>query len=87
MNEKIEKIENFIKNNNLVLSHTYTDKIKSPKRPLKRVTYCILNDLSDTQKESLTNFYNNNNLKNTGITLKNSKYSPHVLLISSVISD
>ena len=57
---KYTEIKNFIKNNNLVVTHMYSEQQKTS----RRVTYCILDDLTDFQRESLKNFCNNNNLKN-----------------------
>jgi hypothetical protein len=68
---KYTEIKNFIKNNNLVVTHMYSEQQKTS----RRVTYCILNDLTDFQRESLKNFCNNNNLKN--FKLSHSKYTPY----------
>lgn len=66
---KYIEIQNFIKNNNLTVTQIYSDKQKTS----RRVTYCILNNLNETQKTELKKFSENNNLQNFKIT--KSKYS------------
>lgn len=68
---KYVEIRNFIKNNNLVVTQMYSEKRKNS----RRVTYCILNNLSETQLLNLKNFSENNNLRNFNLT--HSKYSPY----------
>lgn len=68
---KYTEIKNFIKNNNLVTTHMYSEKRKNS----RRVTYCILNNLNETQLLNLKNFSENNNLRKFKVT--HSKYSPY----------
>ena len=68
---KYTEIKNFIKNNNLVTTHMYSEKRKNS----RRVTYCILNNLNETQQLSLENFSKNNNLHNFNLT--ESLYTPY----------
>ena len=68
---KYVEIRNFIKNNNLVMTKMYSEKRKNS----RRVTYCILNNLSEIQLNELKKFSENNNLQNFKIT--QSKYTPY----------
>ena len=68
---KYVEIRNFIKNNNLVVTKMYSEKQVTS----RRVTYCILNNLTQTQLLNLKNFSENNNLRNFKVT--QSKYTPY----------
>ena len=68
---KYVEIKNFIKNNNLTVTHMYSEKRKNS----RRVTYCILNNLTETQLNELKKFSENNNLRNFNLT--QSKYTPY----------
>ena len=61
---KYVEIRNFIKNNNLTVTQMYSEKQKTS----RRVTYCILNNLTETQQNELKKFSENNNLQNFKIT-------------------
>lgn len=69
---KYVEIQNFIKNNDLAVTHVYSDKLKSGKR---RVSYCIYNNLTETQKNELIHFSKTTQLKEFKVT--NSKYTPY----------
>ena len=68
---KYFEIRNFIKNNNLVVTKMYSEKQVTS----RRVTYCILNNLNETQLLNLENFSKNNNLHKFKLT--HSKYTPY----------
>lgn len=69
---KYTEIKNFIKNNNLITTHMYSEK----RIDSRRITYCVLrDDKNESQKKCIENFSKNNNLCDFKVT--QSKYTPY----------